>query len=903
MTALRIQPASARLSPALLLAVLACVTTGQAAQPPWQPGEALDSAETESYNVCFTLQAAAPLPKDASAALIFARQGNSFYTLRFSSRETTLFRCTDANSRRLATGRPAWRGPGAVEVVIKRRATRLCVEAQREVLLEAWDGSYHEGEVSLAAGARGFQVTGLLVQPVDRVAFADDFFAEPSRGALWQPANGSWQIGIYRDKLTARQGGPPGASWYAGQGGNALSLTGYDFWEDYGLEVSALARADTWMGLAFFAADDGFTAFAVLPEANQGRAELFRVRQGQRTVLAQARVSCPPGLWHRLRVEATPADIRAFLNQQPVLTAPTTGAASGRVGLFASGPGEVHFDDFAADGLDSFDDFFAQPAAGRWEFARGRWQAGGGKLVGSGSSDALAVIAHRTWRDASVSVTLKPGAAPAGLIWRAQDEGSYYALLASGDTWRLVKELAGVETSLADGRLPSGGGRVGDSVRLGVLCRGPQMVVQADGRELGRAYDFGLQQGRAGLLVRGQGKATFSGLQVRAEAADLAATISLLRFENEVVPGPDAGESVPVLGYLWRPTAGLWGHHHLDDGSGALRAVARGGQRAVLSHRQVAPGSVLLSAQLPAIPEGTVGLGLCTDGRDIDTGYALAFSAGQQPSLKLLRRGQVVAEQAALAGDDLSWPTTMTLFRDGNVVGAAGGDSGLTYTDPDPLPDGHPALWVSGGQALFDDLRLGNLRATVDRFDGPAPDWVPSHGRWVVHSGMACIAWDYWTTAFGEPLALTWQRQPCAADFVLDCNVSEYSEGYASGEHKHFPYHDICVAFCGDGREPDSGYRFLIASEGGKVTKLLRKGAVVAQTAEPRFRIVSDDEYNTPRAFDAQVQRKGGRISLALNGLPALQYEDPEPLAPGQVGLGLAECAADFRDVILYTWP
>ncbi|MFQ6131051.1 MAG: hypothetical protein ACE5R4_03370 [Armatimonadota bacterium] len=892
------------LSPRLLALVpvmLLSLSAGQAAPPVLQPGDPLDTVEDNSYNISFVLRAD-DAPKDASAGLIFGREEDRFYALELSRRGTALLHCANGKARRLAKGGAALRGDGQVEVVIKRRPVRLRVEAGRELLLEVWDGSCHRGEVSVAADRAGLAVTDVLVQPVEPVAFADDFLAEPNREAIWQPASGSWHIDIYRDGLTARDGGPPGASWYAAQGDDALSVTGYDFWEDYALEVSALARADTWMGLAFFGSGNDFTALAVLPGAERGKAELFRVRAGQRSVLAEAPASCPPELWHAMRVEASPTEIRAFLNGQLILTAPAHGSASGRVGLFASGPGKVHFDDFAAQGLESFSDPFASKPSGRWEFAAGRWQRDGGKLVGSASSDALALIAHRTWRDASLAATVKPGAASGGLVFRSRDEHNHYALLATARRWRLVRKLEGVETSLAEGDLPERSGRAGDALRLSVLSRGPQMIVQADGRELGRAYDFALREGRAGLLVRGHRKVAFDDVEAQSLGPDPAATVSLVRCEGESVPGPGHNQSLPAIGYLWRRSAGSWRPQALEGGGRAMRGMARTGQWAVLSHRQAAPGSVMLSATLPTAPEGTAGLAICTDGSDVATGYALAIAGGPQPSLRLLRRGEVVAELDALAADEVSWPNTLTLFRDGNGVGGAAGEVGLTYTDPQPLADGRPAIWVTAGQAVFDDLRLANLRATVDRFDRPAPGWVPSHGRWQVHSGMACIPWDYWTTGFGQPLALTWWRQPCTTDVVVDFNVSEYSEGYESGEHKHFPYHDISVALCGDGGDPDSGYRFVIAA-GGTVTKLLRKGEVVAQTDDPRLRIVMGDHCNLPRAFDVRAAKRGSHISLAINGAPALQYEDPEPLAPGRIGLGAGDCAANFRDVVVYSLP
>ncbi|MFQ5808229.1 MAG: hypothetical protein ACE5JM_01310 [Armatimonadota bacterium] len=882
----------------LLLVAATCLST-IAAVPTFKPGEAIDTVEAERYDIWLTLEPAAQRMKGASAAVIFGREGDRFYAVAFDGRATALYRCDGGKKQRLAEGKAAVRGGEPVEVVIKRRPIAIRVEAEGEVLLQAWDATYHEGEVCLGSGARGLGVSDVLAQAVGRVLYTEDFLADSDREALWEPLSGSWEIQAYHDPVRALDRPAAQASWYAAQGHDAASLTGDEFWEDYRVEVSALARRDTWMGVAFFATPHGFTRFAVMPGAEQGRAGLFRVQDGEQRLLAQAPVSCVPELWHRLAVEATATDIRAFVNGELVLSAPTPGAGSGRAGLFVSGLGKVHFDDFAARGMDSFVDHFSDGLDGRWHLATGRWQLAREKLVGIASSDALALVAHRTWPDASVSVSLADSAgAPAGPVWRLQDADNYYALLASGDAWRLVRKLDGTETALATGPFPEEAGG-----RLGVVCRGPQMVVEADGREVGRAYDFAFRDGRVGLMVRGKGTAAVDDFQVHSVTSDPATTVSLVRCEGERLPGHEHGSFLPAIGYLWRPTPGAWRSASLPGENHAMQGVARSDRPTLLAYRQAAPGSVMLSASLPVAPQGAGGLAICTDGKDARTGYAVMCDLNPAPSLQLLRRGQIVAQLDELQADDLAWPSTLTIFRDGPTIGAALGSSGITYSDGEPLADGRPVVWVSSGQALFDDIRLANLRATVDRLDRPAPEWAPSHGRWLVHSGMACIEWDYWTSAFGEPLSLAWRREPRARDLVLEFNVSEYSEGEESGAHRHFPYHDISVAFCGDGREPDSGYRFIIGADRGRATKLLRQGQVVAVTQDRRFWISMGRHCNTPRAFDVRVAKRGGYMSVSLNGVTALEYTDPQPLGPGQVGIGAGQCTANFRDAVLYTWP
>jgi hypothetical protein len=140
---------------------------------------------------------------------------------------------------------------------------------------------------------------------------------------------------------------------------------------------------------------------------------------------------------------------------------------------------------------------------------------------------------------------------------------------------------------------------------------------------------------------------------------------------------------------------------------------------------------------------------------------------------------------------------------------------------------------------------------------------------------------------------------------ALHFDVSEYTEGYANGDHLHFPYHDISVVLAGDGANPDSGYRFLIGADGGVRTRLLRQGQAVAATDDRRGGVAMGSHSNTPRAAEVMVVKHGGDVRLIVNGVEALAYTDPQPLGGGQVALGVDKCRANFRDLFLYrdhTW-
>jgi hypothetical protein len=169
---------------------------------------------------------------------------------------------------------------------------------------------------------------------------------------------------------------------------------------------------------------------------------------------------------------------------------------------------------------------------------------------------------------------------------------------------------------------------------------------------------------------------------------------------------------------------------------------------------------------------------------------------------------------------------------------------------------------------------------------------------------MACIAWSYWITGDGRRKpAWLWRRAalsrngPADGEQSLDFYVGEHTEGYEGGQHEHFPYHDVSVVLSADGRDPDSGYRFLIGAAGGHGVVLYRAGREVAR--EPHFRVFKNGHANTPRSIHVRAVRHGAALSLELEGLARLDWQDPQPLTGGgQVALGVAACRANFSDLV-----
>jgi len=424
----------------------------------------------------------------------------------------------------------------------------------------------------------------------------------------------------------------------------------------------------------------------------------------------------------------------------------------------------------------------------------------------------------------------------------------------------------------------------------------------SEGRLVGRVadreivcYDFSAPpraDARRGLFVAGQ--ADFLDFESGTEPQD-GATIGTVSGAAQFVPGEGEGTRRPVVGYVWEPSKGAWSPTPLPTDESAQGLVAKAHKAeepAELWYYQDCPGDTRLTARDCIAPEGaTIGLSLSQNKEDRQSGYALEHVVGSG-KLALTRLGQTVAESEVgpLTGEGIS------LWRDGAYVVARAGETGLAFVDAEPLQTPRCCAYATTGGG-FAELQLSNRRALAYSFRSVEPDWQPAEGTWMTHSGMACIAWDYWLTGKGEPVATAFNHKPQPADLHVDFWISEYTEGFADGEHRHYPYHDVSLITCAQQRERDSGYRFVVGADGGKAVLLYKKGSQVAETTDSRFSIRMAGHCNIPRSMHVVVSQQTGVLRLSLDGVEALRYEDPEPLAGGLVGIGVEGCAVDFKDL------
>lgn len=857
----------------------------------------VETAEADAYNLTATYEAG---PANEAIRLVFDQQDpRNAYLLDVSRQRSRLLKVSEGRSRALASG------PGlgaadadAAELTVMRRPglARVCLGPR--LLLQAHDSTFTGGKCGSAGGPDVRAPVDLFVQEIGPIHFEDDFFAGDERMDLWQALIGSFRVGIYWDPKQKLDDRPIGASWYENGGpGEHLAVAGDSFWDDYTGQVSVRPAPHSRVGLAFRVRDAENFGLLALDCAGDGQEALSRIIEvvaGEEHVLAERPGDWLPGEWHRLRVEVMDSRAAGFVNGGLVGESELDGYLWGRAGLYARTDGDCRFDDLAVHGVLKADPPARPQPHGPWTFPSGAWKTGKDALRCRSASVGVAVASIGAFADCDVRAAVRlQNEAEAGLLARWSGPAGY-GFLARRDGDGLACSIVkvgdgGTAQVLATGPCEA----QADRVELRLVADGLALRGFVDGECTVKTWDGTLATGDVGLVVL-NGQAAFQEFEVASPPDRHSVSVLLADGTGLTRPGAQHGLFQRFLGDLWAPLGGKWQLTTLDDEPCLqLRAAA-------LRYYASLPGDVALSADLLQSDGKPVTLAMCTDGQQSGTGYRLSVTPDQ---LTLRRDGQIVAAESPSAALEL--PARMMVARDGPYVVGSAGRNVLVFRDEQPLDCGYAVL-AAEGAALLDNIELGADHTLAYRFDRVEPDWVGASGEWLFHSGMACIPWAYWLTGDGraEP-AFTWNRQLAPADLAVSFDVSEYTTGYESGAHEHYPYHDISLIVGAEEKHPDSGYRFAIGAEGGRHTRLYRQGQLAKQVDDARFTIAMGPHCNTPRAIEVFAVKHGGALSLSLNGVETLTYDDPEPLDSGYVGIGAAGCRANFRDLFLYrdcTW-
>jgi len=641
--------------------------------------------------------------------------------------------------------------------------------------------------------------------------------------------------------------------------------------ESYNIRLdidAADAGADGPTVLVFDAefADDGAPRRPCLwMSFSPDRVELFRGKRASGKPVATAAWEAVAGLSGYIR--RRPGMVSLIMGADEVLTARITTEP----GCLAMKPGAVSVGDPYIQPVAPVrfaDDFMrASNSESPWTPVAGEWrQVGVGNeaysingfcYIGKSDAQAMATAGDWMWENYSVSVAARPDTegAVVGVAGLMRDETDYVALLSGPEWTRIVRVLGGEEAVLAE--MP-GGCLHGSWHRLALRADRHELEGSIDGVSILTCANPTVRSGVTGLIVKG-GTARFDDVIVQPSDELLIAP------RNE---GGSVAEIPPSMGphdYMtWANPGALWSAHrvggdllwHAGDFLGDLDASMMVEVNDLPYER-----SLIASASIDAPADERVTITVAGHGANAE----LTLTA---PGQKTTRKMVVVEPGGALA-----------LSRRGSSVRAvwAGRPIGKPATMKGPC---RLAADIEGAPISVDALSATSPQVR-DYVFGVAPtDWHVSHGSWEVAARWACDGRWSWLAGWGAEDAVIWNKHAVQGDVAVDYWVGTKMKAPGGPETKRC--RDYNTVLCGDKASARSGYSFTIGGDGGAKTQLLRNGEVVAENADVRV----PSGYNVHhRWFRVRASRIGHRVALEFEGHTVLEYEDPDPLPGGYVGL------------------
>ena len=773
------------------------------------------------------------------------------------------------------SGWPKARREGGYDLTVKRRAWSISVLVDGAVVLRAYD-AFSPGE-RVGCADRSVRITDLHAQPIGDMMLEDGFARPPDEPNPWEAVSGSWETSLpeARDRKAqaSRSSNPFSFKASAESGSEAMAVNGSRFWDSYQARVAVKPAAPGQVGLAFYVqGDDCYLLRVTSAEgddgAAMGRAELVRRLAGAESVLAGAPCVVSPGHWHDLAVRAFEERLEGLVNGELVCAADDGSLGEGKIALYTRDCPKAFFDDVRLSGYARYEDAFGGVRGLPVQTASGRWSVKGGCLAGRPavpSPRALALTGCNQWANYAVSADVSPGSTRAvGLCFGATDADHYYAF-----RWgrsrvpprEFIQELCRVDggqwTVLAQRAAPLS--RL-STYRVEAVADRSYLSVSVDGERVLDAVDLSRPPaGQVGYLVEGAARtrATFDNVEVRflpPPKQPVSVTEQFAKENTMADWARPAASWQPVAGDLREYALPVWGDFVLRARLAETSQISRLWSIGVA----VAADTEALGSAGPALvlSGGVAGADAAIAAGDERTAIALEEGG---TALEIERRGGCLLVR--LEGQPVAW----TRVPDGDAAPSVG-------------------LKLTGNCAGPGDFTLTSPNIVDEVFASAPVAWLPAEGTWDISDRWHCSPQWSWLCGRKAETPLLWFRRPVAGDMVLEYWGAMMMDLTAAPHYEHPS--DLNAIICGDGRNLCSGYAFVFAGDNNTVGRILRRGGTVAET--PKFTFHNPVGANTKfhnAWFHSRVERTGGRLRFSVDDRAPLEFEDPEPLEDGHVGI------------------
>lgn len=669
----------------------------------------------------------ASLPFAAPSLLLGYKSGKAQLTLTFNADALLLTRKRNGKTVTLATIRQFYTLPKqqAIPLIVQWRNGSLRVISDKRTILRREGLGALAGNGAIATTSGSYELAEALCQPVEPVAFADDFMRAAEDKGQWESSIGTWKIHSAADPTKVAN-----AFTYMAQGKPAVAVTGHWFWDDYRIGVAVRPVGQNVVGLIVYWQDaNNYVAFKWLPEDDErGRGhekQLWRVWNGRPMLLATAEGGFRAKQWYHLSASAGGGLVTASVDGQQVLQKRTDLFGQGKAGLYSSGSEPVMMDDVTVDHVSKSErvnivrreaitpQFTKEQSMESWASPKAEWLA---------TTNAVEpTFWHRGTFFGDHALEIKATA--------LEPNRAKVTAMLCGDGQSATSGYALVVTQKADKeRLES------------VLLRQGQAVSRPYVSKIVAPAACTLRVERVGRMVR-----AYVGKEMVASYADsnpLTGRRAGYSVQGAQVPFDEArlsgGNLYDYTFYRaptdWYVSGGTWDMTSRWDCSPGWSWYGGWSERiAAIWNKHSFAGDFAIDLfaackrdvggyQHPRDINITIG----GDGRDLASGYSFIFGGWNNTATRILRGTQTVAETTKVllpanyqAQAHHKW-FNLRVERTGNIVSFyVDRELALRYIDPKPLPGRRIALWTNGNGVII-------ARATLYYQQELTPEPVPA---------------------------------------------------------------------------------------------------------------------------------------------------------------------------------
>lgn len=715
------------------------------------------------------------------------------------------------------------------QLVLKRRGVVLRVIANGKCILTAYDSELLEGKVELVRGK-----TKLRLRTVKPVAFYDDFMRKEI-GSMWEEISGEWELRSVRNPARSTN-----AFRYVGSSerGFALSLAGYEFWDEYSASVRATGAEGAQYGLAFYASNSE-NYFALLWTGEE--LELLRAEPEKTRVLSRAPFHLNPNTWYEFKVEVSGNKVRGYIDGNELLSASSNELVGGRVGLIVRG--EATFDDLAVQSGTFYEEDFKNWSRNRAVAIGGKWGISSACKLKT-AKEAKLIFGNEDWMDYQVSVLVnyvKGGAV--GCVFYYLDELTYGIARwfpRSGDV-EIWKVTDGKRVLLAKGhaeRKSEGGNLLTVSLEKGLIR------LSINDREAVAGWDTSLQMGRAGLYGYDT-KAQFTKFRVDfgKELAPVLTSPTVFAHEKTMAN--------------WAAPASDW---RKDSTSG------------ISWHRLKFFGDLRIELEPPEELSEGAKLALLL-GQDSTPVYRVELT---RKELSLWERGKLL-ERRPLSGI----PPCLLLIRAGELV-VGGVEDGPSFSLRDREAKTLRSVGYLNENIELDPQTISLFASNIEAytFEKAFSEWRVNCGEWQVSNRWACDPrWSWLNGRQKDGPAVIWSKKSFSGDMVVDFCVGVRMEPKWGSGYTYV--RDFNLTIGGDGKDIVSGYSFIFGGWENTATAILYGKELLAKNE--KLLIKRGGLHR--RWYYIKVVKKGNKLEYWIDDKLELSARLKQPLKAGKIAI------------------